>query len=211
MEKLLNFVIFISLCIIGYAFFHAPSKEISYVNSDFPVEPVQTRYLNDDFIAINQKELDLKIYPKAKYQIYAMVMSKHKYSFGWQSRISPYDFALAWDKLMLLEYQKGISYSQSGRWYYYNYKAEYPLQNSYIMSHSSNHHIIPCNDNLKKAADRIKKGDKIYLEGYLVSIKGKLKGRDVWWNSSLSRNDSGDGACELLYLTKAVIGNETFE
>lgn len=212
----MNFIIFASVCIIAYAIFFSSPDEILPTSPVFSgveqsAEPLQTKYNGSDFIPVTYSDLNLAIYPKANYQIYAMVMSKHKYGHGWESRISPYDLALAWDKLMLPEYQNGISYSQSGRWYYYRYKAGYPLPKSYIISHSSNHHIIPANDNLRKALDKIRKGDKVFLEGYLVYINGKYKDRNVWWNSSLTRNDSGDGACEILYLTRAVVGDELFE
>jgi len=67
---------------------------------------------------------------------------------------------------------------------------------------------------VKKASKnklRLKKGDKVYLEGYLVFIKGTVNGRNSWWNSSLTRNDTGNGACEILYLTRAVIGDIIYE
>lgn len=216
MERFLNLSIVISICIIVYAVFVTPknpepvSVASSTVFEKLP-EPSQSPYNGGIHIPIKSNDLDITIYPQANYRIYAMVMSKRKYNWGWESQISPYDLALAWNKLMLPEYQKGIRYSQSGRWYHYVYSCEFPLPKSYIISHSSNHHIIPANENVKKALDKVKKRQKIYLEGYLVNIKGKFQGREVWWNSSMTRNDSGNGACEVLYLTKAVMGNEVFE
>lgn len=216
MEKILNFIIIISICIILQTVFFAKDKEIPDINSSLiPIEqladPIQADYSGDDFISIKDNEMDLKLYPKARYQIYAMVMSKHWYSLGWGGKISPYDLALAWNELMLPENRKGITYSQSGRWYYYRYDAGYPLPKFYIQSHSSNHHIIPANVNVKKAIDKVNTGDKIYLEGFLVYIEGKSEGTDVRWKSSLTREDSGDGACEVLYLTKAVLNDKIYE
>jgi hypothetical protein len=40
--------------------------------------------------------------------------------------------------------------------------------------------------------------DLVELEGYLVYVKGD----NFTWNSSLTRNDTGDGACEVLYVEK---------
>ncbi|MCK5177696.1 MAG: hypothetical protein KAQ92_08270 [Candidatus Aenigmarchaeota archaeon] len=215
-----NFIILLIIGIIAYTFFFSSGQEISFNDLDLSSEnlsvemlsdPIQERYGENDYITINKKNIELKIYPKAQYRIYAMVMSKHRYRLGWEGKIAPYDLALAWDKLMLPEYQKGIRYSQGNRWYHYRYDAGYPLPKSYISSHSSNHHIIPGNDNLKKALGKIRVKEKVYLEGYLVHIKGKVKGREVWWNSSLTRKDSGNHACEILYLTKAIAGNKVYE
>jgi hypothetical protein len=42
---------------------------------------------------------------------------------------------------------------------------------------------------------KIKKDDLVYLKGSLIEIQTK----DGWhWKSSLSREDTGNGACELM-------------
>ena len=55
---------------------------------------------------------------------------------------------------------------------------------------------------LARAAGRVRRGDWIEIEGELVEINGTLKGREFSWHSSLSRDDEGGGACEVLYLTR---------
>ncbi len=216
----LNFIILILVSIIIYVIF-VPKGNVSTVppnisSENFSLEeltdPIQTRYKGKTFIkTINYKNVNLKIYPKANYRIYAMVMSKKNYNWSWDSKIIPYDLALAWNKLMLPKYQKGIRYSQGNRWYYFRADSSFPLSKSYIARHSANTHIIPADNNIKKAIDRIRVKNKIYLEGYLVNLKGKVKNREAFWNSSLTRNDTGDGSCELFYVTKAVEGNKTYE
>lgn len=109
---------------------------------------------------------------------------------------------------MLPEYQKGIKYSQSNRWYHYTYNKDFPLPRSYIYKHSANVHIIPANENITKGLKQIKKNDKVYLEGFLVYVKGKLKNRPGQWKSSLKRNDTGPGSCEVLYLKKIILGDQ---
>jgi len=208
--------------VIIYATFFANHNDSIKKNTAITVEkvsleqfkiddPEQFPYWGKDFIHIRDQETDLKLYPQASYRIYAMVMGKTKYSWGWESKIAPYDLALAWNKLMLPENQKGIIYSQGNRWYYYSYNEKFPLESSYISKHSSNHHIIPANSTLRKALDEVKTKDIIYMEGYLVYIKGKVKNGTVWWNSSLTRNDTGEGACEVFYIKKAVLGDKVYK
>ncbi|MDR9777767.1 hypothetical protein RJJ65_35115, partial [Rhizobium hidalgonense] len=58
----------------------------------------------------------------------------------------------------------------------------------------SNIHIIPANPRIAAALKRVKQGDLVQLNGDLVEVDDH-----GWkWTSSLSRNDVGDGACELL-------------
>jgi hypothetical protein len=59
---------------------------------------------------------------------------------------------------------------------------------------------------VKKSIKKIKTGDHIRLKGYLVSITATdSKGTPYYWNSSTSRNDTGDGACEVMYVTEVNI------
>jgi len=53
------------------------------------------------------------------------------------------------------------------------------------------------------------RGDQIKIKGKLVNIQAKLANKpgpyDITWNSSLSRQDTGAGACELIYVEQAEI------
>jgi len=60
-------------------------------------------------------------------------------------------------------------------------------------------HIIPANEQVEDELDNILVGEIILLEGQLVSIKAD----DGWkWKSSLSREDTGGGACEVVWVEK---------
>ena len=65
----------------------------------------------------------------------------------------------------------------------------------------SNNHIIPSNKKIAKALKYIKKGDFIELEGYLVDANIDFWQITHYWESSTTRNDTGDGACEVIYVT----------
>jgi hypothetical protein len=61
----------------------------------------------------------------------------------------------------------------------------------------ANVHVIPANDVVRKQALAIGKGDRIRARGKLVRIERP----DGWrWVSSLTREDSGGGACELFWV-----------
>ena len=65
-----------------------------------------------------------------------------------------------------------------------------------IMSSLSNNHIIPANKEILKTLHAIRVGDIIDLRGYLAGVE--QNGEWIWF-SSLSRTDTGDGACEIVY------------
>ena len=56
-------------------------------------------------------------------------------------------------------------------------------------------HFIPANVQVTRELMRVESGDTVRFRGYLVEISSM----DGWkWRSSLTRNDTGNGACELV-------------
>ena len=89
---------------------------------------------------------------------------------------------------------KDISISQGGRFYYWRVNA-FPIPREEIESHSANMHMIPADVEVRKALQNIRVGNVVRLHGYLVEAKTA----DGWrWKSSLTREDTGRGACELV-------------
>ncbi len=174
-------------------------------------EPEQIKNIDTEPITISGKNYSFTLTPLALYKISGLVKSKKKYSNDWNSILSPMDVALVWGKLANSDVDKYIKYWQRNRWYYYRYEAGTPVSKDYIINHSSNNHLIPANENIKNALNLIETNKEIYIEGYLVNIKGKYKGNDYWWNSSLSRLDTGDGSCEVIYVMKINISGKIFQ
>jgi len=58
-------------------------------------------------------------------------------------------------------------------------------------------HMIPANPVVAKTLARVKREQRISLRGQLVRVEGDDGFR---WVSSLSRDDTGDGACEVIWL-----------
>jgi len=173
-------------------------------------EPWQAESINKKTVEFKIPDGSFNILLEQEYQIAAIVKGKKYYTFGWESKIAPVDLILVWGRLAEDTVDKYISYSQSGRWYYYNYKANCPVTKTYIINHSANNHIIPATKNLRSAIKSIKVNEPVLLKGYLVKIKGKYKGKDYFWNSSFTRSDSGNHSCELFYITNLKIGNKIY-
>ena len=178
---------------------------------DTSQDPIQTSYKSDEPIIREIKSGLFTITPVAEYKISGVVVSKETYSSGWEGEISPVDLAIVWGKLAEPEYDRYITYSQSNRWYFYQYKAGSPFDNSFVISRSANNHIIPANENIHEAVKTVGKKDKVVLEGFLVNIKGTYKEQPVTWNTSLSRKDAGNGSCELFYVSKVRIDTKVYE
>jgi hypothetical protein len=178
---------------------------------DISRDPLQTPQPSAEPIIKGIKNGHLTLTPVADYRISAVVVGKKAYNGGWESQISPLDLAMVWGKLAEAPYDKYIEYWQNSRWYFFRYKEGSPFDHSYAVTHSGNHHTIPANYNVRKALESIRKNDKVTLEGYLVNVKGTYRGKPVFWNTSLSRNDTGIGSCELFYVFKVRIDTRVYE
>jgi hypothetical protein len=67
------------------------------------------------------------------------------------------------------------------------------------MECSSNMHMIPADDGIMDGLIGLRPGEVIELAGYLVGIQ---EGGQWTWVSSLSRTDTGDGACEVVWVSR---------
>jgi hypothetical protein len=62
---------------------------------------------------------------------------------------------------------------------------------------AANTHVIPADDEIRAELLALKTGDVVRLTGQLVEVDGP---KGMTMRSSLRRDDSGDGACEILYV-----------
>jgi len=135
------------------------------------------------------------ITPLADFKIHAKVLSRENYHLGPEADLSPTDLALGWGRMSDEKVLSDIEISQSGRWYRW-YTKTFPIPRREIELSSANMHIIPKDENVADVLESIRAGDIVSIEGSLVKISGD-KG---WhWNSSLSRMDTGNGACEIIF------------
>ena len=66
-----------------------------------------------------------------------------------------------------------------------------------IVRSSANMHMIPADAHAARALAQVRAGDNVRIEGWLVEADAP----DGWrWRSSLTREDSGSGACEVVYV-----------
>ena len=125
------------------------------------------------------------------------MLGRKRYSQGEEARFSPLDLALGWGPMRETAVLQQLDISQSGRWYHYRWNGQPPLPPAQIRDHSANMHMIPGNEQIARALLAIQPDQHIRLQGWLVQVEGANGWR---WRSSLRRDDSGAGACELVYV-----------
>ncbi|MCW8810006.1 MAG: hypothetical protein OQJ93_11725 [Ignavibacteriaceae bacterium] len=139
---------------------------------------------------------DFKIEALAEYEIKARVLSRNNFSLGIESELSPFDLALGWGPMSDQSVIDKIDISQRNRWYNW-YSDNLPIPKKEVSLNSANVHIIPQNETIEEKFEKVYKGSLVEMKGYLV----KVTKADGWrWISSLKRDDTGGGSCELFWV-----------
>ncbi len=142
-----------------------------------------------------------RITPLARFELRARVLGTERYRFDRAAELSPVDFALGWGPMSDSKVLEAITVRQQDRWYFWS-SGLLPIPAGEIISHSANMHMIPANDAVKRRLLSVKTGQVVELRGQLIRAEGK----DGWhWVSSLTRTDTGDGSCEVIWVESATV------
>jgi len=136
--------------------------------------------------------------PVAGFEIEARVLSRKNYRFGQEARLSPMDLAVGWGPMAQDDVLEHISIRQSGRFGYWSAR-DLPIPSREINHSFANIHIIPAGEEIAADLRQIGQDENIRLAGYLVNVHTDNGWR---WDTSLTRTDTGPGACEILLVTR---------
>jgi hypothetical protein len=192
-------IIFLLVIVLLGAYLFYPEKTITYPPGiTAPDVPEQTNLSEEKIWLID----DYTITALAGYKIKARVLSRNNFSVGKESDLSPLDLALGWGPMSDQSIIEKIDISQSNRWYRWKASNPPPIPASEIMLNSANVHIVPKDYLVEDKFDDVYKGSLIEMQGYLVKITAEGGWR---WISSLKRNDTGGGSCELFFVEDVTI------
>ena len=135
--------------------------------------------------------------PLAGFSLDARVLAREDYAMDAESSLSPTDLALGWQAMTDPAVLSRLQIAQSARWYSYRWEGEAPLPPEQIQRSSANMHMIPSDGSVARTLRKVRKGDRVRIDGWLVEATTPQGRR---WRSSLTRTDAGAGACELVYV-----------
>jgi hypothetical protein len=157
-----------------------------------PADPVQRDIDHAEPMPYKGVELT----PRAHFSAEVRVLSRERYRLGALGTAVPLDFAVGWGPMSDSAVLGYIKVSQANRFYFWHYDTEPPIPRADIETHSANWHLVPATSAVFDTLDEVRVGEIVQLEGELVDIKGQ----DFWVHTSLTRDDTGAGACEVLYV-----------
>ncbi len=192
-------------------------------------DPVQEETDAEPF-EVKTKEGAIKVTPRARYELNGVLVS-HRENLDAFGYLVPIDACIIWGLYGDAKERKNVSVANHGRVCYVEWTGD--VDGAYLMTHLSNNHLVPANDNIRRAIEWMGDGDEVRLEGYLVDMeipvprdqlaevmaqltKGDLgnvqrTNETFTWKTSLTREDEGMGACETMWVTAVQIGKQRYQ
>ena len=145
---------------------------------------------------------DYQLTKKARFEIRARVLGSEPYYFRREADFSPLDLALGWGMMSDQRLLDQLDISQSSRCYRWKFAQAIPVSNEQIIASSSNMHMIAARASVERSLKKLREGDIVLLQGYLVDVDHASGWR---WRTSMSRTDTGAGACEIVYVEHVAV------
>lgn len=163
-----------------------------------PAEPVQSNLENEAAITHGHWMLT----PRARYNITARVLSREDYSFDLLADLALEDLALGWGPMSDNRILRDFKITQSARFYSWRPLTALPIPRQEVIRHSANTHVIPLDPLVRSQLRSVRVGQVVRLTGLLVD---GVRGDGVYIHTSLTRDDSGAGACEVMLVERVEI------
>lgn len=188
-------IVLIVGAIYGWNYLHRP---LTYAPGVLvPNEPRQTETAEAVYA---RGKVELKTL--AHFEIDARLLHSKIYRWDAQASLVPVDLALGWGAMSDQSVLDQLKITQSMRFYWFEYKNPPPIPKDEIIAHSTNVHVIPATWDIESRCKSLRAGTLVHLSGELVEAK---RPDGATWRSSLSRTDTGNGACELMLVRQLSI------
>lgn len=169
-------------------------------------EPKQTK-VNRKPVDTRVNGIDYRIQPRYTYELNALVVSLHHSDTWWDyahkewnDHINLMDLCVVWGENVRSGAYRGLSF-WNDQWTC-SFESRSPeAWKAFDITGASNNHMVTDDPAIAKALRNVRIGDQIRVRGYLVDYTvfkgGQATGTRV---SSEVRTDTGNGACEVLYV-----------
>ena len=145
------------------------------------------------------------IKPLAEYQVWGLVVSRHDTSTwwnwihaAWNDHLNVTDLCVVFAENAERGAYKGLHYS-SGQFQCFVETHSDELWNAFSMRALANNHLLSSERTLTNRLRAVRVGDQVHIGGYLSEYSHQVGG-GFQRGTSLTRDDTGNGACETIYV-----------
>jgi hypothetical protein len=145
--------------------------------------------------------LDAIVTPLATYDITARVLHLERYRWDSVSDLAPLDLSAGWGVMSDEALVSRATFSNMQRYLSWRVTGDdFPL--GLAEQSIANMHLLPATDAVRDLLLDLRLGQIVRLQGYLVEV---LRPQGNPWTSSLTRLDTGNGACEIMWVERVTV------
>jgi|GEM_PF-780727 len=166
--------------------------------------PIQTETTGGTVLYFNGTAVAISYV--AEYTLSGRVVHTNDYSSGsMYDRLAPRDLTIVWGFLANKDVDRHVEWGGGERFgsfkvYDTNWLAGIGGMEA-MGENFSNNHVIPSSSGIGNLLDSVKTGEYVRIKGYLVNAVWTETAGMYTLNSSTVRTDTGDGACEIIFVT----------
>jgi len=207
MHRLVRYAMIASLLLAGVAWWMKdalppPAKLAARLDA----EPRQVR-VNRPAISTTVDGVEYRIQPRFAYDISGLVVSLHHsdswwdYAHkAWDDHINLMDLCVVWGNSARTGAYREISFSNN-QWECRWSTSSQQAWEAFNQAEVSNNHMLTDDPAIAKALRKVRVGDQVRVQGLLVDYTTLKNGIPAGTRvSSTVRTDTGNGACEVLYV-----------
>lgn len=181
-----------------YSFFYSPPlPEPGTADERLLQEPIQTSTERERFV-FEKEDHRYWVEPKYNYEIWGTVVTKNMINIPIDVHNSrEKDLCVIWGDNTQMDLSK--MKFRSANFTCYISTRDTTTWKQFNQEQLSNNHLLASDPMVKKAISKANIGDQIYLKGVLANYGNEDTGQ-LMRKSSTVRNDTGNGACETIFV-----------
>jgi hypothetical protein len=207
LESLLKWLFVLSALTMGVLYFYKDNlPEPDFYGLNYLEEPIQLPIERETFkTQVNGQEYTIT--PKYDYELQGVVVSYHDadsfldiwHHKRWQDFLNQRDLCVIWGENVESGVYKNMEFSNDS-WTCWASWSDSATGSLFKMDALSNNHLLVESDAVESALSASEPGDHIRFKGMLAEYENKANGFNR--GTSATREDTGNGACETVYLTE---------
>ncbi|MFH1656398.1 MAG: hypothetical protein ABH956_01325 [Candidatus Nealsonbacteria bacterium] len=211
LKTFVQLILLVSIIVFGVGYFKRdtlPQKE--QILDSLYQKPLQEE-IKEPWFEVSKDGVSYKIYPKYDYQFYGLIVTQYN-SENWldishkEDPLNTKDICAVWGNNLKTGIYQEAKFSHGEFTCFWRFKKS---DGTFSPSEISNSHLLPANDQVYQKIKESQVGDQVYFKGYLADYAVITQQGELRRTTSITRNDTGNGACEVVYVTDFQILKKT--
>jgi len=198
--------LFVLIATIVTRFFVNSLPDSSEILPELHQHPSQQQVDKAPFY-ITRDDIKYKVNPLFEYELYGLIVSQHRTdSFGdiyhrkWNDVLNQKDLCVLYNHNVKANIYDDFSF-KSGPWTCYFHTNSREAFENFDKTGLSNNHLLSEDGDIEEQIIEADIGDQIHFKGYLAEYSHN-SGRNFFRGTSTTREDTGNHACETIFVTE---------